>query len=127
MTDRHPEPEAGFTLIETLVAMAVLAVAGVTLLTASERHAAQTGKLVDRIGARWVAENGLAAATLDIGMQPEWSRQIGQDWQVSATRAPVPDSGLDQVTVLVATPGGNPEDTTVRLVGYLPAKPEVTQ
>ncbi|WP_407492952.1 type II secretion system minor pseudopilin GspI [Pseudooceanicola sp. MF1-13] len=127
MTARHQNPEAGFTLIETLVAMAVLAVAGVTLLTASERHAAQTGKLVDRIGARWVAENGLAAATLNIGMQPEWQRQLGQDWQVSELRQSVPNSGLDQVTVLVARAGGDPEDTTVRLVGYLPATTEGTQ
>jgi general secretion pathway protein I len=127
MTDRHPDPEAGFTLIETLVAMAVLAVAGVTLLTASERHAAQTGRLVDRIGARWVAENGLAAATLDIAVQPEWVKQIGREWQVSLLRARVPDSGLDQVTILVAPQGGDPEDTTVRLVGYLPATSEVAQ
>ena len=120
MTVQRRNAEAGFTLIETLVAMAVLAVAGVTLLTATERHVAQTAALEGRIAARWVAQNGMAATELGVDMEPDWIRMLGQDWQVSARRSPLPDSGLSRVTVLVAPPGADPEATTVRLTGYLP-------
>ncbi|OWU84705.1 hypothetical protein ATO6_10165 [Oceanicola sp. 22II-s10i] len=121
MTGPDREPEAGFTLIETLVAMAVLAVAGVTLLTATERHAARTTALEDRIAARWVAQNAMAVAELKIQMQPQWQRMLDRDWQVSARRGALADSGLDRVTILVAPPGADPEDTILRLTGYLPA------
>lgn len=127
MSRRAPRPDAGFTLIETLVAMAVLAVAGVTLLTATERHAEQTARLEDRIAARWVAENAMAATTLDTAMRPEWQRMMGRDWQVSALRGPLPETGLDQVTILVAPPGARPEETVVRLTGYLPQRSGATR
>mgnify|MGYP003325305209 CR=1 FL=1 len=59
MTDTRVS-QAGFTLIETLVALAVLAVGSVTLLVGVERHAARVHGLSDRLVARWVAENALA-------------------------------------------------------------------
>ncbi|KKK60035.1 hypothetical protein LCGC14_3028410, partial [marine sediment metagenome] len=57
------DTEAGFTLIEALVAMAVLATSAVSLLAAVETHIGRISELERRTAARWVAENALAAQT----------------------------------------------------------------
>lgn len=60
--------DAGFTLIETLVALAVLAMTSVGLLAATEAHIARVAGLEMRAAALWAAENHLAEVTL--GLQP---------------------------------------------------------
>lgn len=122
MTAPQRQPDAGFTLIETLVALAVLAVGGVTLVVAAERHARQTGQIEARIAARWVAENAMAMARLDIEMQPEWQRMLAQDWTVSARRRTLPETQLDEVTILVSPAGDTPEESIVQLTGFLPTR-----
>ncbi len=109
--------DSGFTLIETLVAMAILAVGSVTLLTAVERHAAQTTALEDRIAARWVAENALSALSLGLPLDPAWQRMLGAEWDVDVARRPLPDTGLDEVRVAVARAGD--AGGLVTLTGYL--------
>ncbi|MEO0913168.1 MAG: type II secretion system minor pseudopilin GspI, partial [Pseudomonadota bacterium] len=61
---RHPED--GFTLIEALVAMAILATAAISLLGAAEQHVSRINGLQDRILARWVAEDRLTARSLGL-------------------------------------------------------------
>ena len=55
MKDEH-----GFSLIEALVALAVLAIATVGLVRAVESHVDSTRALERRAAAMWVAENRLA-------------------------------------------------------------------
>lgn len=109
----------GFTLIETLVALAVLAVGAVTLLGGVERHAAATGGLSDRIVARWVAENALAATGLGLPMQTAWTRAMGIDWAVSQTARPLAGTALNAVTVRVGDAAAGPDTALVSLTGYL--------
>jgi len=109
----------GFTLIETLVALAVLAVGSVTLLAGVERHVAATRGLSDRIVARWVAENAIAATTLGILLQPEWTRALRVDWAVTQSARPLPGSGLQAVTVSVADAAAGPAASLVAVTGYL--------
>ena len=109
----------GFTLIETLVALAVLAVGAVTLLGGVERHAAATRGLSDRIVARWVAENALAATALGVPLRAEWTRAWGVDWAVRQTARPLPGSSLHAVTVNVADAADGPDASLVALTGYL--------
>ncbi|WBY09406.1 type II secretion system minor pseudopilin GspI [Sphingomonas sp. 7/4-4] len=52
--------EAGFSLIEALVALAVLAIAAVGLMRTVESHIDSTRGLERRTAAMWVAENRLA-------------------------------------------------------------------
>lgn len=61
--------EAGFTLIETLVALAVLAISSVALLGAVEAHIARIGALEYRMAALVAAQNYLAEVGL--GVPPE--------------------------------------------------------
>ncbi|QFT61972.1 prepilin-type N-terminal cleavage/methylation domain-containing protein [Roseivivax sp. THAF30] len=109
-------PDAGFTLIEALVAMTVLGFGAATLLTAAERHAAETRGLADRIVARWVAENALVSVQLGFEMRAEWSTALGQEIDTNTERRALGGSGLVEVRIVAGPPG----DPLVTLVGYLP-------
>lgn len=113
--------EAGFTLVETLVALAVLAAGATTLLIAVERHAAATRTLGDRVVARWVAENALAARALELEIAPQWQEALGIDWAVRLEGRALPGSGLTAVTARVADRAAGPEATLVSLTGYVTA------
>jgi general secretion pathway protein I len=60
--------DAGFTLIETLVALAVLAMSAVALLATTQAHITRIAGLETRAAAAWVAENHLTEITL--GLRP---------------------------------------------------------
>ncbi len=77
----------GFTLIETLVALAVLATGAVALLGVVEDHTGRIAGLEDRVTLRWVAENRLAARHLGLEVQPAWDAVFGR-------RAAVTEAGL---------------------------------
>ena len=115
----HRDAQAGFTLIETLVALTILAVGSVTLLVGVERHAAGVAGLSDRIVARWAAENALAATTLGLEMTPRWLTMLGIDWAVRQEARALPNTGLSAVTVRVADAAAGPDATLVSLTGYL--------
>ncbi|SLN12958.1 hypothetical protein ROJ8625_00379 [Roseivivax jejudonensis] len=108
--------DAGFTLIEALVAMTVLGFGAVTLLTAAERHAAETRGLADRIVARWVAENALVTTQLGVEMRAEWRTALGQDIDIKTERRALDGSGLVEVHMVAGPPG----DPLVTLIGYMP-------
>lgn len=120
------DTQAGFTLIETLVALTVLAVGSVTLLTGVERHASSTRGLSDRVVAKWVAENALAAATLGVPMEGRWFEAMGINWVVRQEARTLPGTGLHAVSVRVADAAAGPDASLVMLTGYL-ALGEVAQ
>lgn len=94
-------PEAGFTLIETLVALAVLAVSSVALLGATEAHLARVGALEYRAAAMLAAQNYLAEATL--GLEPETTASlIGVTFDLSAQRTATKEPVLQRLDIAVA-------------------------
>lgn len=117
------DPEAGFTLIEALVAMAVLAVGAVSLLTATESHATRIGQVIDRTAARWAAEARLTE--LRLGLAPEAGpvESLGRQWAVTDERDPTDDPALARVTVTVA-PAEAGAAPLVTLTGYVEATGE---
>lgn len=116
------DPQAGFTLIETLVALSVLAIGSMTLLVGVERHATATRGLEDRVVARWVAENVLAATLLDVDVAPEWSIALGVDWAARVETRPLSGSGLSAVTVRVGDAAEGQDASVVALTGYQPTR-----
>ena len=66
--------QAGFTLVEALTAMTVLAISASALMGVSETHAGRIAGLEERAAARWSAESVLAE--IRAGARPPENAQI---------------------------------------------------
>ncbi|MEP9403257.1 type II secretion system minor pseudopilin GspI [Sphingomonas sp. VNH70] len=110
--------EGGFSLIEAMVALAVLAIATVGLIGAVEQHIDSTRGVERRAVAMWVAENRLA--DLEVGTPEANGEQVdmlGRRWSVRVNRVPTTDPELDRVTITVAAMGESAP--LARLDGFL--------
>ena len=88
---------SGFTLIEVLVALAIIAIALMSALRAAGQGTNNVGELRSRLLAGWVAENLLAEHRarrdwLPLGMQRGTGRQGGMDfaWREEVIATPNP-------------------------------------
>jgi general secretion pathway protein I len=114
---------SGFTLVEILVALAILAIA----LTAGMRALAQATDTASALKARtlalWVAQNQLAAAQIAtpwpaLGTYAGDAQQAGTSfvWQASVT--PTPNPTFRRIEITVAEPQ-SPDYALARLTGFL--------
>jgi general secretion pathway protein I len=92
-------PEAGFTLIETLVALAVLAITAVGLLAATEAHIGRIAALETRAAAMWAAENYLAEVTLGLTPEAGPAPILGVQFALEAAVEQTTDPDLSQITI----------------------------
>ena len=110
-TYTNPKPiiskhEHGFTLIEVMVALAILAVVAVAASRASSAYLSSVDVLRTRTLAQFVAQNAAA----DLRIQDTWltankTQTInaqGRDWQVTMTVANAITPALKQVNIAVA-------------------------
>ena len=105
-----PSGREGFTLIEALVALTILAIASAGLIRATEAHVDQVRGLQTRTIAQWVAENQLIELQLDpVGLVDRTDRveMLGRAWNVSVRTGPSEDPDLSTVTVAVSRAGAN--------------------
>ncbi|WP_439150292.1 type II secretion system minor pseudopilin GspI [Sulfitobacter sp.] len=116
MSDLKNNTEAGFTLLEVLVALAVLAVGAVSLLTATQTHITRISQIENRTVARWVADNRLAALRIGV-RQPDVVDMLGQRWDVVVTRIETQDPDLQRVDVAVALSSDN--RNLFKLTGFI--------
>ena len=110
-TYTNPKPvisrhEQGFTLIEVMVALAILAVVAVAASRASSAYLSSVDVLRTRTLAQFVAQNAAA----DLRIQDTWltankTQTInaqGRDWQVTMTATDAITPALKQVNIAVA-------------------------
>lgn len=116
MTQRRA-PDAGFTLIETLVALAVLAITAVGLLAATQAHISRIAGLEVRAAAIWAAENYLAEVTLGLPPDAAPLAMFGFDLTLAANADATTDPDVQKL-VVVATDSrdGKPY---ARLTGFV--------
>jgi general secretion pathway protein I len=120
---RRASPLAGFTLIEILVALAIVAVALAAGMRALAQSADSASTLKARTLALWVAQNRLAAAQLAepwpaLGSAAGESEQAGTRfiWRESVSGTPNP--AFHKIEIVVAEPQ-TPDYALARLVGYI--------
>lgn len=110
--------EQGFSLIEALVALAVLAIASVGLTRAVESHIDSTRGLERRATAMWIAENRLAELELRSEVsEAQPVEMLGQQWQVAVTRTRTDDAEIHKVRVQVFQ--GNDKAALATLDGFV--------
>lgn len=115
------DTQAGFTLLETLVALAVLAVSASFLLSATESHARNTAALSDRMIALWVAQNRVTQIEAGLSQQPGSITMAGASWRIRTAVTGTSDADLLRLTVGVA-PEGKPGATLATLTTFIDAK-----
>ena len=104
-------PARGFTLIEVLVALAVFSLAALTLLRLEGATMTNARMLEVRTAAEIVARNRAVEVLTDplapsIGTVSGSETQAGQVWAWVRTVRRMPDAGLVEVAIHVASPFG---------------------
>jgi general secretion pathway protein I len=107
--------EAGFTLIETMVALAILAMSAIAFLAATETHIARISGLETRAGAQWVAENHLAELSLGLPATST-AEMLGITYTITDVTTPTTDPDLQKIEIAASDATGG---VTARLVGFL--------
>jgi len=113
-----PRPgERGFSLIEALVALLVLAIAAAGLVRAAEAHVDSTRGLERRAAAEFVAQNRLAELGLPgAPPQPATVEMLGQRWTVAVSEARTGDPDLAKVAISVSA--ASDREPLVTLEGF---------
>jgi general secretion pathway protein I len=113
----------GFTLIEVLVALAIVSVALLAALRTAGQGTASVDILRSRMFASWVAENQLALQRargdwLPEGTQSGTERQAGIEFSWRAEVIATPNTAFRRVDVFVSTVSDQ-EHALVHLVGFV--------
>lgn len=110
--------ERGFTLVELLVALAILAVAAAGLVRATEAHIDTTRGLERRTVARWIAHDRLAEIGLRPGAAlPAEVEMMGGRWRVATQTRPTADPEIARATISVSAAGDRAPAAT--LTGFV--------
>jgi general secretion pathway protein I len=113
----------GFTLIEILVALAIVAVALAAGMRAIAQSTDGATALKQRTLALWVAQNRLAAAQLEPALPSTGERsgnvqQAGAPFTYRETISSTPNPAFRKIEITVADPA-LPDYALARLAGYL--------
>ena len=112
----------GFTLIEMVVAVAVLAIAMAAILSGMARYADNAGRLRERTVALWVAHNRLTEMELepgwpDVGKSDGDMKLAGQKWKWEAEVKKTADDHLRRIDIRVLSP--DRKDTSAALSAFI--------
>ncbi len=107
--DRH----RGLTLIEVLVALAVVAITLATGLKAAGALTTNAQRVVDVTTAQWCAENQLIALKLSrqfpgVGDSDFSCEQLGRSYPGKLVVRPTPNPSFRRVDALISDAGGQP-------------------
>jgi general secretion pathway protein I len=123
--------QSGFTLIEVLAAVAVLALALGATITGASQYAANASYLRDKAIASWVARNKLVELHLgsswpELGKSDGTEEMANREWNWRMEVQKTPDTKVRRVDIYVDAPRKNASKAGGQLImmsGFLTAKP----
>ena len=123
----HCGRRAGFTLVEVLVALAIVAIALLAALRAASQGTSNVGELRARLLAGWVAENLLAEQRarvdwLPLGIQRGTTLQAGLEFGWREEVISTPNPAFRRVDVFVFT-APDESRSLARLTGFVVQPP----
>ena len=113
MSPRRSRPSAGFTLIEVMVALAIVAITLGAGIKASGSLTLNTQRLSDLTSAQWCADNQLAGLRLSkltppIGDSEFTCAQLGRQFRGRLVVRPTPNPLFVNVDATIADDAGQP-------------------
>lgn len=128
--ERRRRTDDAFTLIEVLIALAVIAIGLLAVLAVAARSGQVAANLQNHAFAQWIAQNRLT----ELRLSPKWPAVGESDddvtfadrkWHWHVTVANTADPDLRRATVEVAL-ADSPHDPITQLIGFI-GKPGSTQ
>jgi len=121
LPDRHSR---GFTLLELLVAMAILTIVAVTALNNNSTMINNTAYLEEKTLAHWVAMNKAAELRLSDKLVSNEGLQgvavmAGRRWRWQATGKETPDPDIQLINIKVRADNDQTETTLTDLTMYM--------
>lgn len=128
MTPKHKLPKllSGFTLIEVLLALTVIAIALTALLKATAQNIDNTHRIKEKTISHWVAMQGIAMIQLNLlhTTQSQESTQattmLGQKWYWRAKISSTPIKRMQQIAISVSPKQAGPFREELIAFRYLP-------
>lgn len=127
--------ERGFTLVEVMVALMVIAIALPAMLKALYQQVDGTAYLRDKSIAQWVASNKLAENRIQLarndvlfrGERNGIDEMAGRDWYWWSTSEPTEVEDFYRLEIVVADDEQRRDQPLYTLVGYLYARNVTTR
>ena len=115
----------GFTLIEVLLALAVIAIAFTALLKATSQDIAASSRIRDKTISHWIATQGITLIQLGLLSSPnnqeisEVTTLFNQTWYWRASLKSTPIKSIQKITVTVSKDQSGPFDGPVVAFRYI--------
>ena len=120
----HRSAQQGFTLLEVLIALAILAIVMGTLIKVADTYAFNAGYLQEKTLAQWIAENKAVEYQLmkefpPVGSKEGMTEMAKVEWQWRVKVSTTEDSRLRRLDISVAHENGELDTPITTLVAFV--------
>ena len=127
MLHRPQQTARGFTLLEVLIALAVLAIGMIAVIGTAGTSTREAAELKDETFAHWVAMNELTSLRLepawpDVGTHKGKAEMAGQHWRWQAVISKTSDPDLLRADIDVSD-ASEPDTVVTSLIGFIGQPP----